>query len=341
MLTHRTSKKPLIVSIVVPVHNEANSISLLEKRIKVVCERADISFETIFVDDGSSDKTSEILFGLRGVTVVRLRKKFGQTAALDAGIKVAKGRYIVTMDGDGQNDPADIPKLLKKLEAGNYDCVCGWRRNRKDSFGKRFISKGAHLLRNLLIHDGVHDSGCTLKIFKRECFDNIDLYGEMHRFIPALLKIRGFKIGEIVVRHHPRRHGKSKYDWKRTIKGGLDILALWFWGKFINRPLHILGTLGLASIFVSLVSLIMLAYLWFVQRIDLTSSALTYIFIFSFVSGIQFFISGLIMDVLVKTYHASKGITNYEIAEIIEAGHVSGVSVRRTKSQGRGIGAKR
>lgn len=305
------------ISIVIPVYNECDSIPLLYRRIIRVCRVLECGYELIFVNDGSTDETKKALLRLPDIKVVNLRKNFGQTAALDAGIKMAKGKFIITMDGDGQNDPADIPKLLKAIQINNYDCVCGWRKDRRDPRLKRIISKGAWFLRSLFIHDGIHDSGCTLKIFKRECFTNIDLYGEMHRFIPALLKIRGFKIGEIVVRHHPRQYGVSKYNWKRTIKGGLDILSLWFWGKYSSRPLHLFGGLG---VFLSLGSTmigVIAMYRKFINGIPISSSVLTYVAIAGFLTGIQLFISGLLMDMVIKGYYSSRNITNYEIAKVI------------------------
>lgn len=312
------NKKKQKLSIIIPVFNEAASIVRLWHKIVLVADQLDSEVEVIIVNDGSTDYSLSKILSLSAVRVINFRKNFGQTAALDAGIKTAMGQYIVTMDGDEQNDPADIPKLLKKLEEGNYDCVCGWRKERKDPFLKRFVSRGAHWLRNLLIHDGVHDSGCTLKIFKRECFDNIDLYGEMHRFIPALLKVRGYRIGEMVVKHHPRKHGRSKYNWKRTIKGGLDILALWFWGKYINRPLHFFGSLGLATFFLALILGFYAVYAKIFHQINLSSSVFVFGSIIGFFAGVQFFVFGLLMDMVVKSYYASKKVMNYEIAEIID-----------------------
>ena len=160
-----------------------------------------------------------------------MRKNFGQTAAMDAGIKAAQYDYIVTMDGDRQNDPADIPKLVKYLEDNNLDIVSGWRKNRKDTVMKKFTSRVANFLRGIIVKDHIHDSGCSLKIYKKECFDHINLYGEMHRFIPALLKIKGFEVGEVVVNHRPRTAGVTKYNWKRTVKGFVDMISLWFWSK--------------------------------------------------------------------------------------------------------------
>lgn len=159
------------------------------------------------------------------------RKNFGQSAAFDAGFKRATGDIVITMDGDLQNDPADIPLLLAKLDEG-YDVVSGWRVKRQDSLSKKIFSRGANMLRTILIHDNIHDSGCSLKAFRRECFEDFDLFGEMHRFIPALLEIKGFRVAEVPVSHHPRVHGVTKYNWKRSVKGFVDMLAVWFWRKY-------------------------------------------------------------------------------------------------------------
>ena len=195
------------ISVVVPIFNEAGNVALLHREIVEACETAGYTYEIIFVDDGSTDGTAQAMRGLTPLTAIHLRKNFGQTAAMDAGIKEAQYPLIVTMDGDRQNDPADIPRLIQTLEESGKDIISGWRRKRKDPFMKRFFSRGAHMLRRLLISDGIHDSGCSLKVYRRECFNGIHLYGEMHRFIPAVLKIKGFTVGEVEVNHRPRSSG--------------------------------------------------------------------------------------------------------------------------------------
>ena len=236
------------ISVVVPVFNEEGNVKELHSEILEVCKRLECEFEIIFIDDGSSDKTAEICQTLCPLKFIQMRRNFGQTAAMDAGIKAAQYDYIVTMDGDLQNDPADIPHMIEYLEENNLDVVSGWRKNRKDSFMKRFTSRGANFLRHMIVHDGIHDSGCSLKVYRRECFEGINLYGEQHRFIPALLKIKGFTVGEVVVNHRPRTSGVTKYNWKRTIKGFVDMISVWFWNKFASRPLHLLGGAGLGFI---------------------------------------------------------------------------------------------
>jgi len=310
--------KKIYLTAVIPVYDEEGAVFALSEKLIEVCQKLDNNFEIIFVNDGSNDKTLEILKSIPGIKIINFRKNFGQTAALDAGIKAAKGEYIVTLDGDGQNDPQDIPAMLKKIVDENLDVVSGWRKNRQDKFFKKFFSKCAACMRKFLIDDGIHDSGCTLKIYRRECFENIDLTGEIHRFIPALLKIKGFKIGEIEVAHHERKTGKTKYNWKRGVKGNLDMFSLWFWQKFASRPLHLFGSFGLFLIFVSILSGSWAAYKKIFDNMDLSNTALTDLSMFSFLIGIQFFVFGLLADMLSKIYFSSTKDKTYDIKEIIE-----------------------
>lgn len=307
------------LSIVIPVYNEKGNISELHKSIVQVCNKLNKPFEVIFVDDGSDDGTYEELKSCPSpIKIIRFRKNWGQTASLDAGIKAAKGKVVITMDGDLQNDPEDIPRLLEKMESENLDVVSGWRKDRKDSFFKRFISKGAKILRDRLINDDIHDSGCTLKAYKKECFDTVDLYGEMHRFIVALLRMKGFKIGEIEVKHHPRRHGKTKYNIYRTVKGFLDMLSVWFWKKFANRPLHLLGTAGILMMFTGSISGLWAFYLRIFRNNDLSDTSLTVLTMFLFFSGFFMFIAGILADMISKTYYSSSKDKVYLIQEVIE-----------------------
>jgi glycosyltransferase involved in cell wall biosynthesis len=308
----------LYLSIVVPVFNEQDAIAELHAKILHQCRQLKQPFEIIFINDGSSDKTLEVMKSLVPLTIINLRKNFGQTAALDAGFKKASGHYIVALDGDGQNDPADIPNLIKKLEADNLDCVSGWRNKRQDTFSKKISSRFAAGIRKILINDGIHDSGCTLKIYKKECFDNVDLVGEMHRFIPAILKINGFRIGEIPVQHHLRTTGVTKYNFKRGIKGILDMFAVWFWKKYVNRPLHLFGTLGLFLITISIIGGFWLVFIKLFRGQSLSDTALTILVPISFLMGAQFFIFGLIADLISKNHHAIKGERAYVIKEVIE-----------------------
>lgn len=307
------AKEPLL-SIIVPLYNEEENVEALFTEIRAVCSANGYTHEIIFVDDGSSDATVKRALCLKPLTLVRLRRNFGQTAAMDAGIKQATGRYIVTMDGDRQNDPTDIPHLLSYLEDNNLDVVSGWRKNRRDSLAKRFVSRVANVLRKLIVNDHIHDSGCSLKIYRRECFTGVDLFGEMHRFIPAVLMIQGFRIGEIVVNHRPRTAGKTKYSWSRTVKGFIDMIAVWFWKKFAVRPLHLLGGLGMGSILLGMVSGGYTVYLFFRGK-SLSDTVFPLLTAFLLITGVQLFIFGLLADMLAKNYY-EKNRSAYSIAGI-------------------------
>ena len=306
------------ISVVVPVFNEEGNVRELHKEILEVCKKENYKFEIIFVDDGSKDKTPEICKELKPLKYIRMRKNFGQTAAMDAGIKLAQYNYIVTMDGDRQNVPADIPKLVNYLEENDLDIVSGWRKNRKDTVMKKFTSRVANFLRGIIVKDNIHDSGCSLKIYKKECFDHINLYGEMHRFIPALLKIKGFEVGEVVVNHRPRTAGMTKYNWKRTIKGFVDMISLWFWSKYAVRPLHIMGAGGMISIFLGIVCAIwsiVLFVLGYKMSNNIMPPLLTVFFI---IVGLLMFIFGLMSDMMSKTYYGSGIDKSYSVKETIE-----------------------
>lgn len=304
-----------MISVVIPVHNEAASIAKLHAEVVSVMNRLGRPFEVIVVDDGSTDETLSILKQLHPVRAIVFRKNFGQTAALDAGIKASQGDYIVTLDGDGQNDPGEIPRLVEALESQQLDIVSGWRKNRKDSLSKKHASRAAAFLRKFLINDGIHDSGCTLKIYRKECFDHVDLYGEMHRFIPALLKIKGFKIGEVEVNHRERQGGITKYNWQRGIRGVLDMVSVWFWKKYANRPLHLFGTVGVFLVTISAGALSVALYDKINYHIDLSNTAWTMFAMFGFFIGIQMIISGLLADIMSKNYYGSTRDKVYLIRE--------------------------
>lgn len=308
------------ISVVVPVYNEEGNIIELHKEIKDVCEKNHYKYEIIFVNDGSSDKTAELCKKLKPVKYIGLRKNYGQTAAMDAGIKAAQYDYIVTLDGDRQNDPADIPMMIQYMNEKGLDVVSGWRKNRKDTFMKRFISRGANMLRHMIVHDGIHDSGCSLKVYRRECFDGITLYGEQHRFIPALLKIKGYTVGEVVVNHRPRTSGKTKYNWHRTIKGFVDMVSVWFWNKYASRPLHLLGGLGILFCIIGTgcgIWSIVLFCLGFKMSNNIIPPILTVFFI---IMGVLMFIFGLMAEILMKIYYGVHVDKSYSIKEIIENG---------------------
>ena len=309
--------KPFI-SVVVPLYNEEGNVTLLHEKILAACQGLGKSFEIIFVDDGSKDKTVEEAMSLSPLKLIKFRKNFGQTAAFDAGIKNAQGEIIITMDGDLQNDPADIKLLLEEMEKG-FDVVSGWRFKRKDTFMKRFFSRGANLLRKVLIQDKIHDSGCSLKAYRRACFDEVDLFGEMHRFMPAILEMQGYKVGEVKVSHHPRVHGKTKYNWKRAIKGFVDMISIWFWRKYANRPLHLFGGTGMIFSFLGAGILVWMAVEKIFFNTSLSEKIWPLIGIFFMLAGIQLFVFGLMADILIKNYYKNRNQMNYSIREIVES----------------------
>jgi glycosyltransferase involved in cell wall biosynthesis len=305
------------ISVVVPVFNEEDNVEKLHTKIKEECAKLGRTFEIIFINDGSTDRTAEKCRNLSPLRLINFRKNYGQTAAFDAGFQAARGEVIITMDGDLQNDPADIAKLLEKMDEG-FDVVSGWRFERKDSLSKKIFSRGANLLRKFFMQDKIHDSGCSLKAYKRECFEDLELFGEMHRFIPALLEIDGFKVGEVKVSHHPRISGVTKYNWKRAFKGFVDMVSIWFWRKFANRPLHLFGASGMVLSFLGGLILIWM----FVEKVFFGESIGERIWpmigVMLVLVGVQLFISGLLADILIKNYFKAKNHRGYNIREIIE-----------------------
>ena len=296
-----------MISVVIPVFNEERSVKVLYDRLVSVLKRP---YEIIFVDDGSTDGTYKALCSLKGVTIIKFRKNFGQTAALSAGFSHARGDVVVSLDSDLQNDPADIPKLVKGLD--RFDVVCGWRHKRKDPLAKRLFSRLASAFRDILVRDPVHDSGCTLRAYRKEALEGLELLGEMHRYIPAILRWRGFRIGEMKVRHYPRRYGKTKYDYKRLVKGLLDLFNVWFWRKFSGRPLHIFGGLGLLSLLAGAVFALYSLYMKIFHSWDLSETFLPVAALFLVIVGIQFFVSGILADISIKNYYQDHDAYNIE-----------------------------
>jgi glycosyltransferase involved in cell wall biosynthesis len=312
----KSQQRKIEVSIIVPLFNEEGSVRKLHKEITAACKRLDVLCEVIFVNDGSTDRTEKIAATLPNLTLISFRKNFGQTAAFDAGIKRAQGRIIVTMDGDLQNDPKDISKLLKKIEEG-YDVVSGWRWQRKDPLAKRITSRTANLLRKVFFKDSIHDSGCALKAYRRECFRHFDLFGEMHRFIPALLESRGFRVTEVKVSHRPRTSGVSKYgNFGRGVKSIVDMASVWFWSKFSSRPAHLFGGIGLV---LALVGGSVLMWM-FVERVvfddEIASRIWPLLGTSLLIAGIQFSTFGILSDILIKTYYSGARGMNYLIKDI-------------------------
>ncbi len=296
------------LSIIVPVKNEEENLETLHKELSQTLVRLG-SYEIIFVNDGSTDRSLDILKKIQKkdshVVVIQFRKNFGQTAAMDAGFKQAQGNVIIPMDADLQNDPKDIPKLLTKLKEG-YDVVSGWRKNRQDSTGKSISSRLAHFLRQLLIKEEIHDSGCTLKAYKKECFKDLNLYGEMHRYIPATLKLKGFKITEVIVNHRVRKFGQTKYGTTRLVKGFFDLLFIKFWSDYSVRPIHFFGSLGLLQYVLAVV--IFLEQIWkaiyVMGKLDL--GPLMVLSVLLIITGTLTIIFGFLAEIMIREYYKDR-----------------------------------
>ena len=310
------------VSIVVPLLNEQDNIELLHNQITDALTDK-YNYEVIYVDDGSTDDSIVALIRLQQddsrARIIRFRKNFGQTAALSAGFAHARGEIIVALDADLQNDPADIPKMIDKLHEG-YDVVSGWRKKRHDkAITRRFPSKIANWLISTITGVKLHDYGCTLKAYRKEVLAETKLYGEMHRFIPALASWSGANIAEIVVNHRPRTAGVAKYGIGRTWKVLLDLITVNFLGSFSTKPIYVFGGLGLLSAIGSIVFAFAVVYQKIAGGVDMTGNPLLIVTAVSVIATIQFILMGLLAELLVRTYHESQNRPTYVIREIIES----------------------
>jgi len=313
------SAKQNIISIIVPVYNESESIGLLIKEVINIMNANQFIFEIIVINDGSSDSTMNVLGNLsleiEELIVINLRKNYGQTAAMAAGFDNANGEILITLDGDLQNDPNDIPHLIKSIDEG-YDLICGWRFERKDKLiNRRIPSKIANRLIGKVTGIRLHDYGCSLKAFKKEIANDIKLYGELHRFLPVLANIEGAKIKEIKVNHRSRKYGKSKYGIDRTFRVLMDLLTVWFMNKFLTRPMYVFGFIGIISI---VSSLIISSYLILIKMLgeDIGSRPLLMFALILGIAGVQLFSSGLLGELLIRTYHESQNRPIYRIRDI-------------------------
>jgi len=315
--------KQIDFSLVIPVFNEAENLSELYNELITSCTKSKKSFEIIFIDDGSWDESFIILKKIQKkdprVKILKLRRNFGQTAALSAGFDYAKGEVIITLDADLQNDPEDIHLLIKKIEEG-YDIVSGWRQNRKDKYlTRRLPSAIANWLISLITRVKLHDYGCTLKAFRRSVVKNIRLYGEMHRFIPAIASQMGVSISEVKVNHRARLHGKSKYSVFRFIKVILDLLTVKFLLSYSTRPLQIFGLIGLVSGLVGFIMGLYLSYQRLIVQVSLADRPLLLLAVLLIIIGIQFITIGLLAEIMARAYHESSEKSIYFIREIVDS----------------------
>ena len=309
------------LSIIVPVYNERENLPLLYEAVVKAVSPLQRTWELVLVDDGSRDGSVAVLEELAAgdhehVRVVELRRNFGQTAAIAAGIDHSQGKIIILMDADLQNDPADIPMLLAKIDEG-FDVVSGWRKNRQDTFSRRLPSQLANRMISWATGVYLHDYGCTLKAYRREVITGFRLYGEMHRFIPAFANAVGAKMIELPVNHHARRFGKAKYGLERTLKVILDLLTVKFLSSYANKPLYLFGGAGAVLI---LFSLALMLYL-FIRRlffeISVLSSPFFQISTMIFLMGFQSIMMGLIAELLVRTYHESQDKPTYTVRTVL------------------------
>jgi glycosyltransferase involved in cell wall biosynthesis len=307
------------LSVVVPVYNEEESVNPLYERITAALAQAGYSYELLLVDDGSSDRSFMLLKEIAAndprVRVIRFRRNFGQTAAMAAGFDAARGRVVVPMDGDLQNDPADIPRLLAKIDEG-YDVVSGWRKDRQDTFINRKLP--SMIANGLISHfTGVHlhDYGCTLKAYRREVLDGINLYGEMHRFVPALASQVGAKVTEMPVKHHPRLYGTSKYGISRTVRVVLDLMTVKFLLSYSTKPIQLFGKWGVYTIFTGFFTGAVTLYMKIFEHMSMNRNPLWILTVFLLFMGIQFIVLGLLGELNARTYYEAQGKPIYVVRE--------------------------
>jgi glycosyltransferase involved in cell wall biosynthesis len=309
------------LSVIIPIKDEQDNLAPLHDRLTRALVPLGQSYELLFVDDGSIDDSFKVLEGMAArdshVKVVRLRRNYGQTAALQAGIDWSQGEILITMDGDLQNDPADIPLLLAKLDEG-YDAVLGLRANRQDHL---FVRKIPSLMGNWLIRKvtGVHirDMGCTLRALRRDLAEALPLYGELHRFVPVLAQQLGGRLAQIPVRHHPRTAGKTKYNLTRTVRVVLDLITVKFLHSYLTRPMHVMGLAGLVSFAFAGLSLVTTVVMKWWSGIFMTGNPFLHLSVLLVLVGFQFLSMGLIGELLTRTYFESQGKSAYTVRTML------------------------
>lgn len=309
------------VSVVIPIHNEVENLPHLHGGLTKVLRELPREYEIILVDDGSSDGSLQLMEEMAAcdphVRVLEFRKNFGQTAAMAAGIQAATGDVIVTMDGDLQNDPTDIPKMLDKIDEG-YDLVHGWRKDRKDAWlSRKLPSRAANWLISRVTVFPVHDLGCTLKAIRREVAQELELFGEMHRFIPILARCRGARCAEIITQHHPRRFGKSKYGISRTIRVLLDLLTVKYLIQYLPSPMRLFGMLGLVCWLVGMLSGAATVGMKLLKGIDMTGNPLLLLSVGAVMLGGQFIVLGMLGELCARIYFRVKQTEPYAIRRAI------------------------
>jgi glycosyltransferase involved in cell wall biosynthesis len=314
------TKSSLDLSIIVPLFNEQESLVLLYNQLIAVLSRLGKTFEIIFINDGSSDGSYDVLNRLadadKRVKVINLRRNFGQTAAMSAGIDHARGDIIIPMDADLQNDPVDIPLLLEKLAEG-YDVASGWRKDRQDGEVARiFTSNLANWLIGRLTGVRLHDSGCSLKAYRAEILKGTRLYGEMHRLIPALANLMGARICEVPVTHHARQFGKSKYGFKRIVKVVLDLITVKFLADFSTKPLYMFGGIGVILFFLATLAGVETLWERYAHGTYVHNNPVILIAVFLGTLGVNFIVMGLLAELIVRTYHESQGKPIYHVRDL-------------------------
>jgi glycosyltransferase involved in cell wall biosynthesis len=315
------SGSPLAISVVIPLKDEEESIPHLYRALTDAMDAYGRPYEVIIVDDGSRDRSFALLKEIAEkdprFTIVQLRRNFGQTAAFAAGFAQARGDVVITMDADLQNDPRDVPLLMAKIDEG-YDIVSGWRKDRQDRFwDRRLPSMIANRLISNVTDVQLHDYGCSLKAYRRDVLQHVRLYGELHRFIPALASQVGGTVTEVPVNHHARQYGRSKYGISRTIRVMLDLITVWFLGTYATRPIHVFGTIGLLSVALGLVTGIYLTFLKIFFDQDIGGRPLLLLAVLLVVIGVQLITMGLLGEMVIRTYYESQGKPIYHVRTIV------------------------
>jgi len=303
------------LSFIIPTKNEEESVNELHRQIVTVCKKIKKTFEIIFVDDGSTDKTFEVLSKLnkkhKNVRVIKLRGWWGKSMALQAGFNHVRGEIVFTMDADLQDDPNEIPNFLKKLEEG-FDMVSGWKKKRYDPISKTFPSKIGNFATRLLTGIKIHDLNCGFKVYKKEVIETLNLYGELYKYIPVLVEKQNFRVGEIIVKHKARKFGKSKFGWSRNVKGFIDMLTIVFITGYAKRPGHFFGTAGFLSFVAGFIIGVYISYLRFTTGTIQYRYPLLFLGILLMVIGIQLITTGLIAELIIYKKADKKDSSNIE-----------------------------